>query len=206
MPNEKKEDRRTRYSKKVIRESLYGLMKEKPLNKITVKEICDRADVNRSTFYTYYTDIYDLHQSILRQFFRSQHDIIKHTDAVLNSKKDITDLEIGDFCEIFTYYLRAIADNRELYKYVFNQNSSQSVFVSFRKVFYSSIKKRLPEDTPEKIADALKHSFAFVNGGTTAILTDWLKNDCTDETPERLAKQLSYYAYGVFNGYNHFRK
>lgn len=197
----KKEDRRTQYSKRMIRESLFALMQEKPLNKITVKEICDKADVNRSTFYAYYTDIYDLHTKIIKQFFRFQHNIIAHAKVILETKKDITDLEIGDFYEILHFYLLTINENRELYKFVFNQNSSQSVFVSFRKVFYHNLKQLIPRDTPEKIVDAFKDSFAFVNGGTTALLTSWLASDCTSATPEKLAKQLSYYAYGVFNGY-----
>ncbi len=46
----KKEDRRTQYSKMVIRDTLFELMREKPINKITVKELCERAAGNRSTF------------------------------------------------------------------------------------------------------------------------------------------------------------
>ena len=71
MP-EKREDRRTQYSKRVIREALYELMQEKPLNKITVTEICALADVNRSTFYAYYTDIFNLHESIIKEFYTVQ--------------------------------------------------------------------------------------------------------------------------------------
>ena len=68
----KRDDRRTQYSKRVIKESLFELMQEKPINKITVKELCERADVNRSTFYAYYTDIYDLDRKIIKEFFKMQ--------------------------------------------------------------------------------------------------------------------------------------
>lgn len=200
--SEKKEDRRTAYSKKIIRESLYELMREKPLNKITVREICETADVNRSTFYAYYADIYDLHAQIIKEFFRHQHRIIKNACAVLAQKEDITDLTVNDFYEIFFYYISTIRDNRELYKFIFNQYSSVAIFVSFGKLFYHSVKKMLPENTPEKIANALFQSFKFVNGGTTALLLEWLKNDCMSDTAEHLARQISYYCYGVFNGYN----
>jgi AcrR family transcriptional regulator len=57
---EKKDDRRIRYTKKVIRESLIHLLSQKPIAEITVKEICELADVNRSTFYAHYKDPYDL--------------------------------------------------------------------------------------------------------------------------------------------------
>ena len=53
-------DRRTKYTKSVIRQALFDLLKEKPLNKITVTDICKMADINRSTFYSYYEDVYAL--------------------------------------------------------------------------------------------------------------------------------------------------
>ena len=45
-----KEDRRVRLTKQAIRESLIELMQEYPIAKISVKMICDTADINRSTF------------------------------------------------------------------------------------------------------------------------------------------------------------
>lgn len=56
----KKIDRRVRYTKMVIRDSFIRFLKEKPISKITVKEICLAADINRATFYSHYTDQYDL--------------------------------------------------------------------------------------------------------------------------------------------------
>lgn len=55
-----KVDRRTRKTRKALIEALTKLMSEKKINKITVKELTDLADVNRSTFYLYYNDIYDM--------------------------------------------------------------------------------------------------------------------------------------------------
>ncbi|MHA7964887.1 TetR/AcrR family transcriptional regulator [Paenibacillus sp. CAU 1782] len=56
----KKQDRRIKYTKMMIRESFIRFLKEKPISKITVKEICLAADINRATFYSHYTDQYDL--------------------------------------------------------------------------------------------------------------------------------------------------
>lgn len=50
------DDRRTKYTKKVIHEAYCGLLAKKPYEKITVKEICEIADINRSTFYLHYAD------------------------------------------------------------------------------------------------------------------------------------------------------
>ena len=64
---EKKDDRRIRYTKKVIRESFIQLLSRKPIAAITVKEICELADVNRSTFYAHYKDPYDLMDAIKQE-------------------------------------------------------------------------------------------------------------------------------------------
>ena len=59
-----KEDRRIRRTKRLLRQALAELMNEKDFKDITVKEITDRADLNRGTFYFHYTDTYDLREKI----------------------------------------------------------------------------------------------------------------------------------------------
>ena len=55
-----KENRKTRYTKMVLQNSLFELMEKKPIEKITIKELCENADINRTTFYAHYSDQYDL--------------------------------------------------------------------------------------------------------------------------------------------------
>lgn len=62
-------DRRIRKTKQVLRQSFTSLLAEKPLEDITVKELTERADINRGTFYCHYKDIYDLKDQIERELF-----------------------------------------------------------------------------------------------------------------------------------------
>lgn len=57
-----KEDRRVRHSKERIREAMLTCLMDTGLEKITVKQLCETADVNRSTFYAHYTDPVDLYR------------------------------------------------------------------------------------------------------------------------------------------------
>lgn len=57
-------DRRIIRTKKAIRNSLASLLIEKPINDITIKEISDRADINRKTFYNYYSGIHEIIEEI----------------------------------------------------------------------------------------------------------------------------------------------
>lgn len=82
MNVEVNEDRRVRKTKKVLRESLAELLAEKNIQNISIRELTDKADVHRSTFYANFTDIYDLYNHVedtviyeLREIFMNVHDL-----------------------------------------------------------------------------------------------------------------------------------
>lgn len=196
----KKEDRRTSYSKRMIRESLYELMAEKPINKISVTEICEKADVNRSTFYAYYTDIYDLHKSIIEEFFILQKNVIKHIKESIKSKNALNEFTYSDFYKIVYYYLKTVKENTALYKFIFNQNADNTVHASFAKITYQTIKEVLNPLIVDERAEELKKAFTFVAGGTTALIMKWMENNC--DTPlDILASYVAKYYYGTFKAH-----
>ena len=59
-----KMDARKRYTQMVLKQSFLKLLKEKPVNRITVKEVCALAQLNRATFYAHYSDCFALMESI----------------------------------------------------------------------------------------------------------------------------------------------
>ena len=64
------EDRRVRRTRRQLQEALAALMREKDLKDITVRELTERADVNRGTFYSHYQDLYDLREQMEEELFR----------------------------------------------------------------------------------------------------------------------------------------
>ena len=67
-------DLRTKKTKKLLRDALESLLCDKSLDDITVKEICEKASINRVTFYDHYFNKEELHDEIISQ---TEHDIIK---------------------------------------------------------------------------------------------------------------------------------
>ena len=57
-------DYRIEKTKRSIYDAFISLRENKPLEKLTVKELCEAADINKSTFYVYYHDVYDLSDKI----------------------------------------------------------------------------------------------------------------------------------------------
>lgn len=80
-----KEDLRVRKTKKAISEAFMALLGEKPIEEMTVNELCDRADVRRTTFYKHYRDKYDYIASFAKGMRDRFDDIIWRT-----GKPDIT--------------------------------------------------------------------------------------------------------------------
>lgn len=84
-----KTDARVRYTRKVIQDAFLDILKEKPISRITVKEVCDKAEINRGTFYKHYQDCYDLLDKIGEEGLR---------DGMREPPDEIAALII-DFCE-----------------------------------------------------------------------------------------------------------
>ena len=85
----KKIDARIRYTRRVLKDAFLTLLKQKPVNKITVKEVCELAELNRATFYTHYSDCFALLESI-------EQDIL---DAFLSSIKLINSFDMTALIE-----------------------------------------------------------------------------------------------------------
>lgn len=71
-------DRRTKYTRKAIRDALMELLNTKPYSKISVTEICRLAEINRGTFYIHYYDVNDVLDDILNRSFSDVSDTIGH--------------------------------------------------------------------------------------------------------------------------------
>ena len=80
-------DRRVKRTKKALYDALLVLLKDKTINEITVTELTTLADVNRATFYFYYTDLIDMLQQIQNEAFEAFKNVIQKSHVVKHSKK-----------------------------------------------------------------------------------------------------------------------
>ncbi len=104
MSKELTESRRTRYTRLAMQDALVELLQDQPLGSITVKALCERADVNRSTFYAHYTSIEDL-----------LHDIEDETMAWVTAALDqlLAQPDSAGIEHVIERICQYIADNRK---------------------------------------------------------------------------------------------
>lgn len=162
----KKMDRRTRYTRQVIKDSLLRELHKKPFSKITVTEICKVSDINRGTFYLHYYDVDDLLDDVLTDALADTSDVFNH--VLCPSKLDCT----YPLCEKI-------------------QNSSYYQILFFDDIASARLMDKLIESHKEPfITRLMQHSiltfeqaeavFIFQINGCLAINKMMLKNECTD--------------------------
>jgi AcrR family transcriptional regulator len=182
-----KTDIRTRFTRKTLRESLISLMKEKSILNITIREICERSGLSRSTFYAYYNDQYDL----LRQI---EDDTLAEAKKIIESRMDLTKkLDKVKPAAGFQSVLQYVADNSNSIQVLLSKNGDSA----FQKRFFRNGIERvheLVESAGLKWEDKgiLGYSSAFFIGGMAALVQEWLKNGMDTPVPD-LAKMLAMF-------------
>lgn len=161
-------------------EAFIALLEVKDFEYITVKEICKKAGVNRSTFYLHYETIADLANEAMEvvnkrfqsYFERNAEDLIDHIDGM--HLKDLIFINK----EYLQPYLQFISDNKNIYRAAFRNPDGMQVhtkYKSFKKYILEPILKRF------EVPDAFqKYYIAYYIEGIIAIIKEWLNDDCRE--------------------------
>lgn len=156
------------------------LLEKKDFAYITVKELCEAAGVNRSTFYLHYETMGDLlaecTQYLNEQFLAH----MKHDSASFIAK--LRDCPLDELYlvtpEYLTPYLSYIKENQRLFRTSLENAGTLHLNDSYAGLLRHVIMPILDRyGVPE--ADR-RYLVAFCIIGLMAIITEWLKNDCTD--------------------------
>lgn len=155
-------------------QALLILLEKKDLEFITIKEICSKAGVNRSTFYLHYENINDLFNETVeylnKEFLKSFPDnfpIRQKPDDLIFIKK-----------EFIVPYLTFVKKNKRVMKMIHNKPlvfNNEKVYDKMKnEIFIPAIMKHnIPKEEQNYILE-------FFTRGVVAIVGVWLKNDCVD--------------------------
>ena len=162
-------------------EALLSLLETKDFEYITVKEICDVAGVNRSTFYLHYENTYDLlretTQYILDKHF-SYYDVEKK-DVVLRLENRQKEEFVFTTHEYLVPYLTFVKENRRIFKLAikhFHLMKMDEVHDRMFKYIFVPILVKFGVPLKERA-----YVIKFYLTGVFAIIMEWLDNDCNDD-------------------------
>ena len=174
---EKKVDRRVIKTRRQLKKGLAALMKEKSVNQITVKELVEEVDINRSTFYLHFKDIQDL----LRE-------IEENMEAQI--KRAIEEHPIVSGNENAFYFIedmfRVLDEEREISKALIGPNGDMGFIYRIERIIKENSRGTLEKMFPGKKED-LKYFYAFCLSGCLGLVKVWL-NEGEEKSPEEMAQ------------------
>ncbi|MBQ8349580.1 MAG: TetR/AcrR family transcriptional regulator [Ruminococcus sp.] len=172
-----KEDQRTRLSKQMLRNALIELLKEKSINKIFVREICSKAEINRTTFYKYYGRPYDLMKDIENTLYEE----LSH--------------EVGDSKSCLMQTMRFIDKNADTFR-LLEKNNVDPMFP--QKIQNIPEIKEILEGVSksEKFSGFGSYAYEFIVSGGYGVVRNWLNKE-RRESPEEIAEYLYTLFYSI---------
>lgn len=171
-------DSRVRRTKKLIRKGLMELAQEKSIDKISVKELTDRIDINRGTFYLHYSDIDGLVQCIQNEVCDSFRQIMSDVNSERMRQEPV---------EIFFEVCNFIKQNSDVCSVLLVADRT-SVFAAetgrlLGEKCYEIVSEAYPDLSAEKY-DLICEYFKY---GGIGIIRSWL-NSHPDQTPRQIAE------------------
>jgi AcrR family transcriptional regulator len=179
---EKKIDQRVRLTQNLLKHALVQLMKEQHISKISVRAICEVADINRSTFYVHYADPYDLLAKI-------EEEVRYNLNGYLEKQEFSNNKPIS--VQILTRILEYVKDNAALFKALLSENCDfafQKDIMELAQIVSSQNNQSLDNNTAEYIK-------IFSITGCISIVQKWLQ-DGVLESPVQMSEfviQILYY-------------
>ena len=157
-------NKRRKESVNKIEKAFINLLQTKELDCISVSEICNITGLNRSTFYSNFTDIYDLADKVCKH--------LEEEFLSLYANEIKTETRSNDFTRLFYH----IKENQLFYKTYFKIGNINVDIVGFDM------------ELAQKYFDMryVDYHIEFFKNGLNAVLKKWLNNDCR-ESPEEIA-------------------
>lgn len=183
-----KKDRRIQYTRNVLAQTLVQLLHTKPIEKISITEICKLADINRATFYLHYHSPYELLSEIQETFYAS----FKEDLELLLQKEGNNSLLL--------LLITKIRDNRAFCEVLFSEQGERSFQNKVLGVVREDLIRKWEKSQPKVMHKA--HTslvFKFITEGSTGMLQEWLAGGC-QQSPEEIARLLELICQSGLNG------
>lgn len=163
-------DRRVARTREMLQHALISLILKKGYETITIEEICDAANVGRSTFYAHYTSKDDLKRSGLDNHVRRL--LVDRQRDALAKPGDIRDRSLGFSLAMFEH----ARDHIDLYRALVGGRGGTVVLGSIRKILSDLVRDELAATAGKNSADVIPRELVvqYVVGAYMAVLTWWL--------------------------------
>jgi len=163
-----KNNRRVKLTKMLLTESFLKLLSQKSLHKISIKEICQVADLNRSTYYSYYSDPYDQLRKIEEEILE---DMNVYIDSIEIKIDDILSHQTGILKSILQY----IQSKKETFQILLSERGDTKFEQKMLRYFGEKIFNK--EYFDEKSVLKKSYHYVYAARGSFAMISRWIMGE-----------------------------
>jgi len=164
-------DARVRYTKMVIKNSFIKLLKKQPVNKITVKDVCELAEINRATFYKHYTDCFDLLKQI-------------EDELIAELEQLVQELPHKNHTEMFRKMFSKIKDDGELYITIASEYGDSTFPNRILNLCYEQMYPSFENQFPDMPKTKREWLYYFSASGCSGVLNHWISTGMKEDASE----------------------
>ena len=160
---------------KKMNDALLFLLEKKQFEYITIKDVCEKANVNRSTFYLHYENLNDLLDETISQANKDFFGAFSAIERIDISKSNPDELNFINDLYLLPY-LNFVKEHKTLYKEVKNKSTLFKADLIQKEIYDGMVYKILDKFAIEE--KYKKYVFDFFLSGIQSVISNWLKNDC----------------------------
>ena len=165
----KQEDRRSRRSRKLLKQGLLELMKEKRFAAISVRDVTDRMDLNRGTFYLHYPDTAALLRSL-------EEDMLGEARTLVDAHMAET-AETGTLQPVFEPVLNYVVDNRDVCAALLDNDSGSSFAARLHDLIRHYGARLVETWYPGAPREKLDYLLSFIAYGLIGLVKVWFEDE-----------------------------
>lgn len=158
-------DNRVRYTKMVLQQALLEILPGKHIDRVTVKELCEKAGVNRGTFYLHYSTPNDLLREIEQQFI--DENMIRFDPYFRGGYKT------SHMDDLFSGILK----NRELCRIIMGKNGNPRFIERIKQILRPRIIEGWCLEFPQYRREDLDYVYDFVFAGSMELILSWIADE-----------------------------
>ncbi|MCQ2535510.1 MAG: TetR family transcriptional regulator C-terminal domain-containing protein [Lachnospiraceae bacterium] len=191
----KKTDRRVRKTEAQLKHGLVTLMQRKSIREITVKELVEEVDINRSTFYLHYSDIFQMLDCIEEDLANDFKNVLKTIP-----KDCVTNMDKAHHFLMNLFIL--FENNRELCRALLGPNGDPSFCDKILKLISETVQFHIAKLFPVESRDAY-HIHTYALNGCFGLIKEWLNSPVeSHDAPEHMAELAFSMLLATFNATN----
>ncbi|MET0016302.1 TetR/AcrR family transcriptional regulator C-terminal domain-containing protein [Oscillibacter sp.] len=166
---EKGEDRRSRRSQKLLKKGLLELMREKKFSAISVRDVTERADMNRGTFYLHYPDTTSLLQSV-------ETDMLAEAQILID--EHLAEFEAGGSLRpVFKPILDYIVEHRPEFEALFATNSTSNFTDRLQDLIHRNGVSLVQAKIHGVASSQMDFLINFIGYGLIGLIKTWFDQD-----------------------------